>query len=107
VNLNRFVICGPPNSGKTTYVQQHAALGDLVWDFDTVADALIVHEHSLRHETLPEPYVELLRLLLSALQQYVSWSKQMPGRVFIIVTNRSHAERVAGTIDAQLIELGA
>ena len=31
------VVCGPPGSGKSTYVQQRAAVGDLVLDADVIA----------------------------------------------------------------------
>lgn len=34
------VVTGPPCSGKTTYVQQHAMPGDIVIDFDLIAQAL-------------------------------------------------------------------
>ena len=34
------IVCGPPVSGKTTYVQQHAAPGDLIIDIDTIVAQL-------------------------------------------------------------------
>jgi hypothetical protein len=34
------VICGPPGSGKTSYVQQHFARGDLILDHDAIYSAL-------------------------------------------------------------------
>jgi len=34
------VVCGPPGSGKTTYVQQHASVGELVLDIDMIAAEL-------------------------------------------------------------------
>lgn len=34
------VIAGPPCSGKTTYARQHARPGDIVIDFDAIAQAL-------------------------------------------------------------------
>jgi len=42
------VITGPPCSGKTTYARQHAKPGDLIIDFDEIAQALgspSTHEH--------------------------------------------------------------
>lgn len=33
-----FLVCGPPASGKSTYVRQHAAHGDLVIDLDDLAE---------------------------------------------------------------------
>ena len=34
------VVCGPPGSGKTSYVGQRAAWGDLILDMDTLYQAL-------------------------------------------------------------------
>ena len=42
------VITGPPCAGKSTYVRQHAKPGDIVIDFDTIAQALgspVSHGH--------------------------------------------------------------
>ncbi|SDP60921.1 AAA domain-containing protein [Actinopolyspora xinjiangensis] len=44
------VVTGPPASGKSTWVRQQAKAGDIVIDFDTLANALTVaefdnHEH--------------------------------------------------------------
>jgi len=43
------VVTGPPCSGKTTYLQQHARPDDIVIDFDAIAQALgshVGHGHS-------------------------------------------------------------
>lgn len=43
------VVTGPPGSGKTTYVQSHAKPGDIVIDFDLMAEAMgspVGHGHS-------------------------------------------------------------
>ena len=43
------VITGPPCSGKTTYVREHAKPGDVIIDFDALAVALggtASHDHS-------------------------------------------------------------
>lgn len=34
------IICGPPASGKTTYVNKHKKHGDLVYDYDAIVQAL-------------------------------------------------------------------
>lgn len=34
------VVCGPPGSGKTTWVRDHAERGDLILDLDTLAQAV-------------------------------------------------------------------
>lgn len=35
-----FLIVGPPASGKTTWVREHAKHGDITIDYDTIAEAL-------------------------------------------------------------------
>lgn len=42
------LVAGPPGAGKTTYVESHRALDDLVIDYDTIAQALgsnVSHGH--------------------------------------------------------------
>lgn len=40
VDSSVCVVCGPPGSGKTTFVQQHLQRGDLVLDMDAIVSAL-------------------------------------------------------------------
>lgn len=43
------VVTGPPCSGKSTYVRNHAKPGDIVIDFDTLAQSIgspVPHDHS-------------------------------------------------------------
>lgn len=42
------LIVGPPGAGKTTYVNTHAKPGDLIVDYDQIADAL---GGSIKHDT--------------------------------------------------------
>lgn len=37
VQVPLTIVCGPPASGKTTYVAQHKSTGDIVLDLDTIA----------------------------------------------------------------------
>ena len=42
------IITGPPCAGKTTYVRQHAKPGDIIVDFDLIAQAVgspVTHGH--------------------------------------------------------------
>lgn len=46
------VVTGPPCSGKSSYVRQHARSGDIVVDFDLIAQTLgspVGHGHGSRH----------------------------------------------------------
>lgn len=36
----RFIVCGPPCAGKSTFVRDHSASGDLIWDYDLIHQAL-------------------------------------------------------------------
>jgi len=36
-----IVVTGPPGAGKSTYVESHRMYGDVVWDHDRVAAALL------------------------------------------------------------------
>jgi predicted kinase len=35
-----IIVFGPPGSGKTTYVNKHRGKGDIVWDSDTIMQAI-------------------------------------------------------------------
>lgn len=37
-----YVVIGPPGAGKTTWISEHASHGDVVVDYDRLADALTV-----------------------------------------------------------------
>lgn len=38
--MKTIIVCGPPASGKTTYVKQHMIPGDIVVDLDAIIDAI-------------------------------------------------------------------
>lgn len=61
------IVCGPPASGKTTYVQNHADPADLVIDLDEIgarlAGASPMHDWS-RHRYLTAALAERNRYLL-------------------------------------------
>ena len=51
------VVTGPPCSGKTTYVRTRAGAGDIIIDFDAMAQSFgspVPHEHNaaIRHVTM-------------------------------------------------------
>ncbi|MCM2390183.1 AAA family ATPase [Streptomyces albipurpureus] len=50
------LVCGPPCSGKTTYVRERAAAGDLVVDWDALAQAL-GSPHPHHHPSALTPFV--------------------------------------------------
>lgn len=40
VNVDVFIVWGPPASGKTTYVKEHMEEGDLIVDLDNIKQAI-------------------------------------------------------------------
>ena len=38
--MGTVLVCGPPGSGKTTYVKERAKPGDLIVDFDAILSAI-------------------------------------------------------------------
>jgi 5-methylcytosine-specific restriction endonuclease McrA len=50
------LVCGPPCSGKTTWVHEHAEPGDLVLDWDALAQAL-GSPHPWQHPPALRPFI--------------------------------------------------
>lgn len=94
----RFVITGPPGSGKTTWVDQRARPGDLVFDFDAVATVV---SQVPRH---PRP-VDALRAVLAMRDGLVAWLERATVlvHVFVIVTAEDDARAIASRIRATVV----
>lgn len=109
VHAPRYVVTGPPNSGKSTYVRQQARDGDLVWDFDQLASTL-----SLKGKERPRgaddsrgpwpwPTMKAMLVMRDAL---VAWLAEtdLSVRVYLIVRDPADARAIASTIRAELVE---
>ena len=56
----RYIVAGPPCSGKSTYVRQQALRGDLIYDYDALHSALSgLDSHD--HDDGIRPYVLAVR----------------------------------------------
>ena len=51
--MTLYVVTGPPASGKTTYVRQHAQPGDVTIDYDALANCLTPHDPAKPHHHPP------------------------------------------------------
>ncbi len=47
------VVIGPPASGKSTWVREHARYGDVIIDFDTIARALTTDTDTTDRQRVP------------------------------------------------------
>ena len=100
IGFQRYVICGPPGAGKTTWVQHRARPGDLVWDMDAMAETLASSPQFPR----PPHVLDALMVMRRSLTDWLSTQPQVSA--FIIVTNEAEATHMARNISAELVTLG-
>lgn len=80
------LVCGPPGSGKSTYVADHSKPGDLVWDHDLVLAAVTLGPLHARPPAVTS-VVLAMRAAFSAAA--AGW----PGDVWFILSAPTAAER--------------
>lgn len=88
--ISLTIVCGPPCSGKTTYVEQHAGAKDLVIDFDTIArniDPNYFHWRDNSNATLWRRTLRTRNELLGSLSRLAS------GKAWFIVSAPTQTER--------------
>ena len=98
------VVTGAPCSGKTTYILEHMAVGDVMIDFDRLAQA--VSPQSPKHR-YPEHIREVVRVMRLAAIRHIL-DAQSGVRLWVIDTAiRDHAAAVARyrRLGATVIEL--
>lgn len=105
----RWVVCGAASAGKSTWVQERAKPGDLVWDLDAVASVVAYKGVEIPREKrgqLPTPVVKALMAMRAALVDWLAVNALRGVDVYVIVTRRARAERIAELIGADLVDLG-
>lgn len=83
----RFIIAGPPGSGKTTYLRANIRPGENAWDWDTVADAAGRDQY----------------LLLALRESFIRWAvEHTTSPVWYLTTDKDNATIVASRIGAKV-----
>ena len=109
VIARRYVITGPPNTGKSTWVQRHAQIDDLVFDFDEIATTMTgrgVEQERDSHGYRPSyPYATKVALIVmrDALVEWLSRTELSRTEIYIIVTDERQAEAIADRIGATVV----
>lgn len=85
-----YVICGPPGSGKTTFVQQHMQPGDLVLDMDAIVSALT------GNKSIHPDYSNVMNTALAVREAiYKSIESGKAGKRAFVITSASDKQQVA------------
>jgi 5-methylcytosine-specific restriction endonuclease McrA len=96
--MRRFVIAGPPGSGKSTYVSNQRQPGDVLWCYDTIMQAMT----GLSRHDRPEELVGMMQAMRGGLVDW--WARQPIDRgLWIIVTDVEPGTQIASSIGGRLI----
>jgi len=98
-----ILVCGPPASGKTTYVEKCRDTGDLVYDFDTLACAIYCKRAALTgSHSFPggqKEYDEISQIITPMREAMITvWKGLRPRpRLWLIMSgaSREHREYMA------------
>ena len=99
----RVVVAGLPGSGKSTLVDNYAARGDLVFDYDAIMQAIVVGLKDKAQN--PLDLIELGEALRNAFISFVRASATNRS-VYIISANKRTAKAQAAKLGASLLDLG-
>jgi predicted kinase len=107
-----LIVCGPPGSGKTTYVREHKWDEDLIWDFDAVMQAITglpLHDQSSRYSEAMNSLDEgAMGFLIGLREKFCAMAAHGDGRVrrvWIIVCKRSAFTADLEKLGAVILEL--
>jgi hypothetical protein len=95
----RYVVCGPPGAGKSTWVEAHAHPGDIVWDLDKVADTVAQSPRYPRSPMVTDALMAMRRGLI----HHLTHDKR--ATAYLIVTNDDEATRLARELGGQVVRL--
>ncbi|AFA49836.1 HNH endonuclease [Acetobacterium woodii] len=101
--VKRWLVCGAPASGKTTYVLDHMDHGDLVIDFNQVGQAL-----SLRgKDEVPDNLTETVAGVIDYLYRLIIDGKIDARNIWIVASLPKDKERdlIAGRLNAVIVSI--
>jgi 5-methylcytosine-specific restriction protein A len=82
------LVCGPPGSGKSTYVQEHRKQGDLVIDFDDIRESICGDRYTDDPVVVEQTFVRRASLIRSLADRRM-------GVAWLVVVAASTDERAA------------
>lgn len=94
----RFVICGLPGTGKSTWVRERARTGDIVWDVDAVAGAVFSMPSYPRPAAIAQALAAMRTMLLRN-------ADSIDGDVYVIENDETKARLLANDIGAAVIRI--
>jgi predicted kinase len=75
VTLETTLVCGPPASGKSSYVKDNAQRGDLVWDLDEMVRTLT---HGLEPHEISVTTREIVRKMRTVVMEEIAKASRNP-----------------------------
>lgn len=104
-NHQVFIVWGPPLAGKSTYVSEQAALGDLIVDMDSLWTAISTLPRYGRHDALCQNVFGLRDALLGQVRMRMGrWNTAW---VIGGYPRKGERETLAARLGAELIEIEA
>lgn len=96
---NRKIVAGAPCSGKSTYVKDNATYGDLIYDYDTLHQALSGLDSHI-HSLLIRPFVLAAR---DEIFRQLEAHKDQSAYVITSSRKTSEIEGMAKRLDASIV----
>uniref|UniRef100_UPI002AFDE9F8 ATP-binding protein n=1 Tax=Hoeflea sp. TaxID=1940281 RepID=UPI002AFDE9F8 len=97
------LVCGPPGSGKTTWVRKHMRAGDTVIDFDDIRQRLGFKRYEGGQVALRAAFVERDKMIRRL-------ARMVRGRAWLVIMAPTDAERkawVKALGDVEVVEMDA
>lgn len=102
-SVRRWLVCGAPGSGKTTYVMEHMICSDLVIDLDMIGQALSFQAKG----RLPDNLIETVISVRNHLYQLIESDKIDARNIWIIamLPKQKEREMIAEKLKASIIAI--